>query len=331
MTAEPEPVRVGLVGSGRWACLVHGPMHVAPGPTRLTGVWARRPEAAAALARDLGVPSVPRFEDLLAGCEAVDFAVPPSVQSAMAPVAARAGRALLLEKPLAESLTAARRVADAVREAGVPTIVALTRRYHPRTRDFLDAAADLRDRGPLSGGQAAYLHGGLLPGGFLGSGTWRTEPDGMLLDIGPHLLDVVQAAAGPVVAVRTEGEPTRYLSLTTRHLDGAVVQSVLSAAVAVDPPVTRVELLSAHGTVRWDTAGMDQDRCWTRLRTELASAVRHGTPVTVDAADAVLLQAVLEAARTSLGGWVEVSRGHQPQVPGPPLNGPTTPEVIQPP
>ncbi|MFH5821081.1 Gfo/Idh/MocA family protein [Georgenia sp. AZ-5] len=305
------PVTVGLVGAGRWARLTHGPMHSAPGPTRLTGVWARRADAAEELANELGVPVYQRFDELLEACEAVDFAVPPGVQAEMAPVAARAGKALLLEKPLAKTLDQARAVADAAGEHGVATIVALTRRYHPRTRDFLAAAARLREEGPLAGGQAAYLHGGYLPGGFLAgtaATTWRGEPTGMLLDIGPHLLDVVQEAAGPVEAVRAEGDATRHLTLTTRHDGGWLVQSLLSGAVAVEHPVTRAEILSGQGHLRWDTEGMAGDEPWARLRGEFAAAVRDGAPVTADARHAVRLQAVLHAAWVSAteGGWVDV-------------------------
>ncbi|WP_010269954.1 hypothetical protein [Streptomyces sp. SA3_actG] len=50
---------------------------LAAGPeTRLTAVWARRPEAAAALAAEHGATAAGSFEELLDTCEAVAFAVP---------------------------------------------------------------------------------------------------------------------------------------------------------------------------------------------------------------------------------------------------------------
>src|ERR1700754_3575338 len=111
-----EPVAVGLVGAGPWARMMHGPM-LARGPhTRLAGVWARRPERAAGL----GAPVFTRIEELFDHCEAVAFSVPPAVQADLAVLAARAGKALLLEKPLADSLDGSRRLAEAVAEAGVP-------------------------------------------------------------------------------------------------------------------------------------------------------------------------------------------------------------------
>src|SRR5690348_7189167 len=105
---EHEPVEVGLVGAGPWAATMHGPVLAAGPQTRLSAVWARRPDAAAELAARLGTHAAGSFEELLDRCEAVAFAVPPDVQSTLAPRAARAGKALLLEKPLALDLSAAR-------------------------------------------------------------------------------------------------------------------------------------------------------------------------------------------------------------------------------
>jgi predicted dehydrogenase len=112
-------IDVGLVGAGPWAQLVHGPVLVAGPETHLVGVWARRPDAASELASHLGVRPFDRYEDLLDACQAVAFSVPPAVQAELAATAARRGKALLLEKPIADDLNSARRLADAVGEAGV--------------------------------------------------------------------------------------------------------------------------------------------------------------------------------------------------------------------
>src|SRR5687768_14983337 len=108
-----EPLRVGLVGAGPWAAMVHAPVLAAGPETTLEVVWARRPEAAAELAGKFGAAPVSSFDELLGRCEALAFCVPPMVQAELAPVAAKAGKALLLEKPLAGDLDGAQRVADA--------------------------------------------------------------------------------------------------------------------------------------------------------------------------------------------------------------------------
>ena len=107
-----EPVAVGLVGAGPWAETVHGPMLAAGPHTRLAGVWARRPRAAARLG-GTGLRAHRRPVRQLRGRRVL---VPPGVQAELAVLAARAGKALLLEKPLAADLDGAERVAEAVGE-----------------------------------------------------------------------------------------------------------------------------------------------------------------------------------------------------------------------
>jgi predicted dehydrogenase len=95
--AAYPPVKVGLVGAGQWAATMHAPLHSAGAETELAGIWSASGSTAAALAAEHGVPAFSTFEELLASCDAVDFAVPPAVQAELAPRAADAGLALLLE------------------------------------------------------------------------------------------------------------------------------------------------------------------------------------------------------------------------------------------
>lgn len=122
----PDPLRIGLVGAGPWAKLVHAPLIAAGPETALVGVWARRPEAAEELARPLRAPAFARIEELFDACEAVAFSVPPGTQAELAIAAARAGKALLLEKPIADDVRGAEALAAAVEQAAVPTLVVLT-------------------------------------------------------------------------------------------------------------------------------------------------------------------------------------------------------------
>ncbi len=292
-----EPVAVGLVGAGYWARTMHARMLAAGPETRLAAVWARNPDAAQSLARELKTVAVGSYAELLDACEAVDFAVPPDVQASLVPEAARRGKALILEKPLGLALSQAERLADAVLSADVPNILVLTKRFLPSTREFLLRAKRLREAGPVSGLNGTYLHGGFLSGDA--ATAWRLQ-HGALLDLGPHLIDVVEAAAGPIRSVMAAGNPRTFLTVCTWH-DGGVGQLALSGSVALDRPLTRVELFSEHGTERWDTAGVDHDAAWPVLRSEFARAVRHGEPVTADVMRGLQLQTLLDAVNRSLG------------------------------
>lgn len=302
-----EPVAVGLVGAGPWARVMHARM-LSRGPeTGLAGIWARNRDAASALASEVGTVAVDSYDELLDLCEAVDFAVPPDVQAHLAGQAARAGKALMLEKPLGLDLDQARRLADAVLTAAVSNILVLTKRFHPSTRAFLRDARALRAQGPIRGVLAAYLHGGLLAdatGRGPAATPWRLE-HGALLDLGPHLVDLVDAAAGSIRSVLGSGDSRTYLAVTTEH-DGGTGQLALSGAVQLDRSLTRVELFSDRGSLRWDTADIDHDECWPVLRAEFAAAVRHGAPVTADVSRGLQLQLVLDAIERSLADRVRV-------------------------
>ncbi|ROS75468.1 Gfo/Idh/MocA family protein [Cellulomonas sp. PhB143] len=305
-----RPVSVGLVGTGHWARTMHAPMHAGDGPTRLAGVWGRDPRRTAAIAAEHQVPAFGTFDELLESCEAVDFAVPPAVQAELAPVAAGRGRAVLLEKPLGLSLTEARDVAGAVEAAGVANLVVLTKRYHHRTRAFLEEAAALRGHGPVLGASSRYLHGGFLQGSFAaGDGTtWRSGPLGALRDLGPHVLDLLDLAVGRIASVRVDQSGDAFTTLTTWHDEGPVAQTSLSGHVGTDAVLTDVDVYSSAGVARYSTAGMDHGECWATVRAEFAAAVRHGAPVTVDVHRAVQVAALVDAAERSWtsGGRVDL-------------------------
>ncbi|WP_328474513.1 Gfo/Idh/MocA family oxidoreductase [Actinoplanes sp. NBC_00393] len=286
---ESEAVAVGLVGAGPWAATMHAPVLAAGPQTRLTAVWARRADAAAQLAGRLGAHAARSYPELLDRCEAVAFAVPPDVQANLAPLAARAGKALLLEKPIGLDLGAARRLADTVAEHGVVTQLVLTKRYHPRTREFLAEAAGFA----AAGARTHYLHGAFL-GGAMATG-WRLTL-GALYDLGPHLLDLADAALGPIEQVRAAGDSRRWIELTCRHRGGAVSQMSLSGAVGLPSSRAGIELFGPAGTLALDFGTVDHGACWPVLRAEFAAAVRSGVPHALDVRRGLMLQELLDQA-----------------------------------
>jgi predicted dehydrogenase len=280
-------VEVGLVGAGPWAATMHGPVLAAGPETRLAAVWARRPQAAAELAAQLGTHAAGSYDELLDRCEAVAFAVPPDIQAALAPRAARRGKALLLEKPIALDLDAARALTDAAGESGVVTQLVLTKRYHPATRAFLAAAAPFD---PV-GARARYLHGAFL-GGAMAAG-WRLTR-GALYDLGPHLLDLADAALGPIEDLRAAGDSRRWIELTCTHRDGVVSQLSLSGAVGLPSSQAGIDLYGPAGTLTLDFSTVDHGECWPALRAEFAAAVRAGVPHTLDVHRGLMLQKLLD-------------------------------------
>lgn len=286
------PLAVGLVGAGTWAGMVHAPV-LAEGPeTTLAGVWARRPDRAAALAGRFGAPAFDRIEDLFDRCDAVAFAVAPGAQAELAPLAASAGKALLLEKPLAEDLDGARRLVDAVEEAGVVTQVLLTWRFTPAVRDFLAGVPALR---PI-GGSGRFVCGAMLGGPFVSP--WRLE-HGALLDVGPHLVDLLAAALGPVADVRAHGD-RRWVGLLLDHEGGAVSEASMSLFAATGD-VAGVEIYGEEASAGLDCSSVVGPDSFAVMRRELVDAVRSGVPPALDARHALRLQEVIARARDQLG------------------------------
>ncbi|WP_240506638.1 Gfo/Idh/MocA family protein [Thermoactinospora rubra] len=275
---------MGLVGAGPWAETAHAPMLAAGPHTRLAGVWARRPEAAARL----GAPVFERLEELFDACEAVAFCVPPGVQAELAVQAAKAGKALLLEKPLADSLEGARRLAETVAETGVPSQMLLTLRYTDAARDFLARAAEIE---PF-GGHAVAVSDALLGGRY--SSPWRLER-GALLDVGPHIVDLLDAALGRVVGVRAHGDPLRWTGLLLEHEGGAVSEASLCQASAAYR--REVAVFGRGGTAVFGEIG---GRPLAAVAEEFARTVRQGGGHPLDAAHGLRLQEIIAEAERQL-------------------------------
>ncbi len=293
VTGSAPAVRVGLVGAGPWAELFHAPLLALSAGTELTGVWARRPAEAERIAASYGARGFARFDELVAHVDALAFAVPPDVQAELAIRGAEAGKALLLEKPLALDLGRARALAEAVDGTGVPTQMVLTWRYADSVRRFVDACQGVV---PL-GGRGHFLTGGLLGGMF--TTPWRLE-QGPLYDLGPHVLDLLDAALGSIVEVEARGDPHRWVGLQLVHETGVVSQASLTAYSRLEPGRSGVEVYTADGVIEVDTADVGAD-AFTRIGTEFADTA-GGKPHPLDVHHGVRLQRVITAAAAQLNG-----------------------------
>ncbi len=286
------PLRVGLIGAGPWASVFHGPMLEASPAVELVGVWARRPEPASELAARHGAVAAAEVDELFALCDAVAFAVPPDVQAVLAVQAARAGKHLLLDKPLGLGVDQARAVADAVEDSGVVSQMVLTYRYMPTVRRFIAEVAGLS----VTGARSAFIGGGSAPGSFFAT-PWRVA-HGALLDVGPHVLDLLDATVGPIVELRAAGDPTRWTEVTCTHETGAVSQVSLSITTPIEPSTVRCELYGDFGVRVLDRADLDGEfaDAQVAIPAEFADAVASGADHPLDAAHGLRLQELLAAA-----------------------------------
>jgi predicted dehydrogenase len=273
-----EAVTVGLVGAGPWATMVHAPMLAAGPDTRLAAVWARRFDAASEVAAAHGAHACTTFDELLGECEAV------------AVDAARAGKAVLLEKPIASSLDAARRLATEVGAAGVGSLVVLTNRFGAGTRRFLADAAAF----DAFGGYVLNATGAFISGPF-SSSPWRHER-GALLDVGPHAVDLLSAALGAVVDVDARSA-RGWVQLSMEHDSGSASAAMLSCHVPGEPRHV-CELFGDHGALQ--LLERRDETTFATLQREFAVVARTGGPHECDVQRGLYLQTVLDQAERAL-------------------------------
>jgi len=209
------PLKFGLVGTGYWAHIAHAPTLASTQGIELTAVWGRNPVATAELAAAYHATPHEDLGAFLAGVDAVAFAVPPDVQAPIAARAARAGKHLLLEKPIALSEAGADELVEAVERNQVASVVFFTLSFQPRMRAWLAGAAA---RGGWSGGDAAWFGSSLLESNPFNT-PWRREK-GALWDLGPHVVSLLWTALGPVTGVTADAGPDDVAHLVLHHQGG---------------------------------------------------------------------------------------------------------------
>ncbi|MEU0097485.1 Gfo/Idh/MocA family oxidoreductase [Streptomyces sp. NPDC006267] len=295
------PLRIGLLGTGPWARNTHAPALAAHPGVELSGVWGRRAEAADALAAVHGAPAYTGEEGvdaLLEASDAVAFALPPDVQAPLAVRAAEAGCHLLMDKPVATTVEAARAVTGAAEKAGVASVVFCTLRFAPRTSAWIAEQAAM---GGWFTARAQWL-GSLYATGSsseYADSPWRREKGG-LWDVGPHALSVLIPVLGDVEHLTAVRGPADTTHLVLRHASGASSTVTLGLSAPPGAAGVEIEFRGERGTASipgWDGA----ESAFRGAVDALAEAVRTGVPHACDARFGLHLTELLVEAETQAG------------------------------
>jgi predicted dehydrogenase len=264
-------LRFGLVGTGHWARITHAPALASTDGIEFTAVWGRNAGAAADLAASYGATAYDDLTAFLAGVDAVAFAVPPDVQAPIATRAARAGKHLLLEKPIATSTPDADALASAVEQARVASVVFFTARFQADTRAWL---AEVTATGGWAGGLAVWL-GTAWQAGSPFNTPWRRDQGG-LWDLGPHVVSLLWASLGPVRSVTARAGLADITHLVLGHENGATSTATVTLSVPRSAALADLYLWGQPGR---STAPVEAEEAVTPLRTaltELAANARSG-------------------------------------------------------
>lgn len=191
-----ERVRWGILGASGIGDRAVIPALLASDTAELLGVASRDIEKSRRKAEQYGLPrTYGSYEELLADpdIEAVYIPLPNHLHKPWTLAAARAGKHVLCEKPIALNAEEAREMVDACREAGVHLAEAFMYRHHPRVLRM----KELVDSGAI--GQLRAIHGVFSFNGAANTGDIRFKAEwggGGLYDICCYPLSAARLIVG---------------------------------------------------------------------------------------------------------------------------------------
>jgi UDP-N-acetyl-2-amino-2-deoxyglucuronate dehydrogenase len=264
----------GVVGVGVVGCGSIGPLHAEAlarvDGARLVAVADTRAERAGALATRYGVSACASLEDLLAvpGVDLVCVCTPSGTHGELAVEAARAGRHVVLEKPIDVSLEAADAAIAACAAAGVTLSVVSQHRFDPGVLTLKEAL----ERGELGKVSLAEARAWWYrTQAYYDSDSWRGTAaldGGALMNQGVHLVDLLMHLLGPVRSVFARAATVAHqiecedLALVSAELaSGALASLAVTTASYPGAPETlgvtgdkASVLLEAGSVVSWRVA-----------------------------------------------------------------------------
>ncbi|BCY14739.1 Gfo/Idh/MocA family protein [Actinoplanes sp. L3-i22] len=285
-------MRFGLFGTGPWAHMVHSEALARHPEVEFVGVWGRNPDKAGELAAKHGTRAYADQDELIADVDAVAIALPPDVQAPIAIRAARAGRHLVLDKPVSLRTEEALELASAVAAGDVASVVFFTRRFVPENEAFL---AEAIAAGGWTEARIDHLGSIFTPDNPFGASAWRRERGG-LWDVGPHALSLVLPVLGPVTEVTGLAGEHDLTAVVLRHEGGAISRLTLS----VDAPAAAArqsgEFAGAAGVRPVPDVEFDAVEMFGKAVDQLLVAAAGGPKSPVDIEFGVRVTTVLAAA-----------------------------------
>lgn len=326
-----EKIRIGLIGCGsisgahaaaykQWSDLAQV---VATCDVDETKAKARAQELAAGA-------SYTNIDDLLRhqGVDAVDVCLPHHLHAPAVIAAAKAGKAIICEKPISTNLADARKMIQATKKAGVPFMVAHSDRFNPTTRKI----RELVQAGAVGRVFLARASFEYFPA--ISHRAWMGEKDkvggGGLNNSGIHFFDTMRFLLGDVRTVAAaqnltredmQGEDTSVVVIT---FESGAIGEIMNSLAIKGVKGSKVSWLihGDKGTITCDGTKVDLRLPGTPepvvetfecnghggITEELGqflTALREGKPVPVCAEDGYLaLQACMAAYESAAKGKV---------------------------
>ncbi|MBN2218241.1 MAG: Gfo/Idh/MocA family oxidoreductase [Pirellulales bacterium] len=261
----------GIIGCGMIADF-HARAIANVAGARLAACFDTRPEAADRLAAATGCRAYHRLDDMLANpaVDVVTIGTPSGAHLEPAVAAARAGKHVIVEKPLEITLSRCDRIIRECDKAGVVLSTIFPSRFHAASVE-LRRAVDQGRFGRLVAGDAyvkwyrtqKYYDSGAW------RGTWELDGGGALMNQAIHSVDLLLSMMGPVAEVRAQTALLAHQRIAVedhavaalRFVNGAL--GVIEASTAIYPGyLKRIEIHGTEGSamleeedlVKWDFA-----------------------------------------------------------------------------
>lgn len=255
-----KKVRWGVLGAGGIADRRTIPEGIMPSSNAaLVAVMDVSADRAKAVGAKYNVPFTSSEDELLArkDVEAVYIATPANAHRVQVQKALKAGKHVLVEKPLAHSIADARRIVQTAAGAKVFAAEGYMMKFHPLHRKIQELVA----AGKL--GRIVFARAQLscwypkLPG------AWRQDPaqsgGGSLIDMATHCYDLLEWIIGPVreVAAMTgtlvQDYPVEDSSTTLLRFDNGAQASVDAFfSIRDESCLRRLEIYGSNGSVLCD-------------------------------------------------------------------------------
>ncbi len=262
-----------IIGAGMVARYHATAIERTPG-ARLVAVCRPASTRADETAAQFGVPCLTDHTALLArdDVDAVCICTPSGLHAEQTIAAARAGKHVLVEKPIALTLADADAMIAACAQSGVRLAVALQRRTEPEFQR-LQAAIVAGELGQIVLGSISmpYLRAQSYYDSADWRGTWALDGGGALMNQGIHLVDLLLWLIGDAAEVRATAATLTHaievedcVTATLRFVNGALGSITATTAAAPGFP-HRVEIYGDRGgvqiegeqIVRWEAIGQE--------------------------------------------------------------------------
>jgi len=344
--AITRTLRCGVVGVGRMG-RHHARKYADMPGVELVGVVDRDTERRSVIAQKHRCKGFANECELLqAGVDAISIAVPTTEHLRAAAPFLEAGVACLIEKPLANTVEEARKLAQIAERSGATLMVGHIERFNPAVRALQRAQQSMS----LSSETAGHAMAGIAPRFIevhrVSPMTFRSVDVSVVMDMMIHDLDVVlmlMNGAEPVevqasgVAVLTEHEDVCNARLTFDQPQGKCVANITASRLAFKTE-RKIRIIGDNAYVSIDFAkksGLLIRKTANKLQMEeVRDALRNGTdlsdldygnllaiePLEIDDADQLELEVgeFLEAVRSGRkpsidahAGFVNVRTAHR--------------------